>query len=135
MKTLVTVYDGVEIYVDEEGWFRAEKDGREFKARSMPFIKKKLAKIAEAIDAMDLHSCWGTLGGFNRLLITRDSSNGRFRDAKTGKLLGKYTNFYHYDKQLVSELEEIESQFLALKKLYADVIRKLTYVRWGKIEK
>lgn len=136
MKTLVTTIDDeIDVFVDDDGWFRAKKDEREFKARSLPALKKKLAAVQDAVEAMEFSSCYGELGRVFRLQVVRDSRRGRFRDAKDGKLLGKYTTFYHYDPELETELAEIKEHFDALKKRYSDAVKKARYIRWSEIKK
>jgi hypothetical protein len=122
-KQPITEIDGIQIFVTEDGWWTCEKDGQTLKSRSLPSLTKKLAQLKSPVEAF-LFSNYG-IRAPTRVSVVPDKRRGRYRRAKTGVLISKYTAVRRYDPEAEEEFAEIEKEFIALQERFSKVKDRL----------
>lgn len=122
-RTKLDPYQGVDIYIDTQGTFWAKVGNREYSAKSVDTLQRKIASQTKAFDAIVINS-YNALDRPQRIRVIREL-NGRFRNADNGELFSSLYTVYRFDETVFNTLETIWNRYWALYREYQGTLENL----------
>jgi hypothetical protein len=128
VKTKIQTKSGIDIFVDDKGWFSANINNQEIRDRTLNGVIKKIATTHIPIDALIFDNYY-SIRMPQRQSIVPDKLQECFRNAKTGKLLSDYLDYRRFDADIMARIEDIVEEYRVLVERFNTEVVKLERLR------